>query len=76
MNQSFTSKLRRFIFGLSTTEEIEVYQMVRKAEREAMWHLHGQGFSLKEIANLYNVTEKRMEGVLERKFKSKSLKQS
>ena len=34
MNQSFPSKLRRFIFGLSTTEEREVYQMVRKAEIE------------------------------------------
>lgn len=43
----------------------------KEKQIEFMWHLHGQGFSLKEIANLYNVTEKRMEGVLERKFKNK-----
>ena len=47
---------------MTTTKEKQI---------DFMWHLHGQGFSLKEIANLYNVSEKRMEGVLERKFKNK-----
>lgn len=44
----------------------------KERQIEFMWHLHGQGFSLREIANIYNVTESKIGHTLERRFKNKT----
>lgn len=54
-------------------EQIEGFVTTREKQLDFMWHLYGQGFSAREIAEIYGVGTGRIEGILER-FADKKLK--